>query len=234
MRTPPRFWVMTSLWVAALVCGAAGDVQAQVGRIPGPPAADVSVGGGLVMGVDLGTSDANVRSNATTARDFRLFSVASTLEPAVVVEFRAAGAVSRRVAIEGQVHIGKPELRSVVTDDVEGAPDTTLSATLTQVLLAGGVRIRADDPRRPARTVPHVTAGGGVLRQSHEDSDLVDQSAVVYLGGGVRHALSVRTGGFPRAGVRADVQVLLVRGGIKLDDKMTPQLSITGGVFFAF
>jgi hypothetical protein len=77
--------------------------------------------------------------------------------------------------------------------------------------------------------------GAGVeLRQVHEEGGETERSSLVYVGGGVRHALSVRPGGLARAGIRGDVQLLMVKGGLSFDDNITPQLSVTGGVFFTF
>lgn len=213
---------------------APGTAHAQRARISGPPRFDLTLGGGMVTGVSIGDVDANIRANAPALEDYRLFSASTELRPAPVLDLRLAGVVTGRLAIEGQLHFGKPELQTSITNDVESAPDVTVSERLTQLLAGGGVRVRLDNVRRPGRTMPYLSGGAAVLRQIHEDGTTVEQSPVVYVGGGVRHALGSGARGVPRAGIRADAQVLMVRGGLKLDDTFTPQLSVTGGVFFSF
>jgi hypothetical protein len=225
----------TLVWTG-LVIGAMGlpsDASAQRALASAPPRFDVTLGGGLVTGVSLGDADANLRANATAPQDYRLFATSTELRPSPVVDLRLAGALTSRVWIEGQVQFGKPELKASISDDVEGAPDVTVSERLTQLLLGGGVRIRLDNVQRQAQTVPYVSGGAGVLRQSYPNGNVVEQSPVLYAGAGVLQGLSARQGA-TRFGVRADVQVLMVNGGLKADDGFTPQLSLTGGVFFAF
>lgn len=216
------------------VLGCPGVAQAQRARIAGPPRFDVTLGGGLVTGVSLGQQDANLRANAPTLQNYRLFSTDTTFRPAPVADVRFSGIVTARLAVEGQVLFGKPELQTVITNDIESAPDVTVSERLTQVLLAGGVRVRLDSSRRQSRTMPYVSGGAGILRQVHEGGVGTERSPVFYVGGGVRHALGGGRGRPARTGVRADAQLLMVKGGLKLDDTLTPQFSATGGVFFTF
>ncbi|MEQ1757074.1 MAG: hypothetical protein ABL986_02065 [Vicinamibacterales bacterium] len=222
------------LLVVWLLLGLAADAHAQRARVAGPPRFDITLGAGLVTGVALGEASANLRSNATTPQSYPLFSTSTRLLPAPVVDVRVAGAVTSRVAIEGQVHFGQPELETAISADKELAPDVTVSERVTETLLAGGVRVTLANLGRQPRTLPYVSGGVGVLRQAHEEGGGTEQSSLVYLGGGVRHALSVRPGGLPRVGIRGDVQLLMVKGGLSVDDKITPQLSVTGGVFFTF
>jgi hypothetical protein len=221
-------------WAVLAVCliGLPADAAAQ--RTPAAlPRFDVTLGGGLVSGVTLGEADANLRANATTLEDYRLFTTSTELRPAAVLDLRLAGAMTGRVWLEGQVQFGKPELEASISEDVEGAPDVIVSQRLTQTLFGGGVRVRLDSLQRQVRTMPYVSGGAGVLRQSYSDGNAAEQSPVLYAGGGVLQALSARQG-VARIGIRADVQVLMVKGGLKGDDDFTPQLSVTGGVFFAF
>jgi hypothetical protein len=142
--------------------------------------------------------------------------------------------VTGRLDVEAQVLFGRSTLETAITNDVEAAPDVTVSERVKQLLVGGGVRIRLDNVARAGRTRPYVSAGAGVLRQTHEDGAAVDQSPVFYVGGGVRQVLGSRSPRPARVGLRADVQVLMVKGGLSFDDTVTPQVSATGGVFFSF
>jgi hypothetical protein len=209
-----------------------GSALAQRGQIATTLRFDMTVGGGLVSGVSLGERDANLRANASRLEDYRLFTTTTELRAAPVVDVRLAGELTGRIWLEGQVQFGQPKLEATVSDDVEGAADVTVTETLTQLLAGGGVRVRLDNMRRQTRVMPYASAGAAVLRQTPQGG-FVEQSPVLYVGAGVRQGLSPRQG-FARVGVRADVQLLMVKGGLKADDTFTPQLSLTGGVFFAF
>lgn len=200
-------------------------------RIGGVPRFDVTLGGGLVTGEELGTADANLRANATTLQDYRLFSSSSRLDAAPVVDVRVAGRVQGPLAIEGQVQFGRPQMTTLIANDVEGAADVTLGNQVTRVLVTGGVRLRLGPD---ASVQPHVSAGAGVLRQTIAGGGSADQARVVYIGGGVRYGLGAPLRGAPRRGVRADLQWMAVDGGLRLDGSSTSQIAVTGGVFFAF
>lgn len=220
--------------VTCLVVGIPQAAHAQRPRVAGPPRFDVTLGGGFVDGVSLGAVDANLRANATTLQDYRFFSTDTRLRRAPVVDLRVAEVVTGRLAAELQVHFGKPELETAITNDVESAPDVTVSERLTQVLIAGGARVRLDKGRRPGDTMPYISGGAGLLRQTHEGGVATEQSPVFYVGGGVRHNLRSNPRSSARMGLRADVQLLMVKGGLSLADEVTRQLSVTGGVFFSF
>lgn len=216
------------------VIGVAEPVHAQRGRIAGPPRFDVTLGGGVVTGVALGEADANIRANATALQDYRLFSSETRLRPAPVVDVRLAGVVTGRLAIEGQLHFGRPQLETAITSDVESAADVTVSERLSQVMLGAGVRVRLDNIRRQSRTMPYVSAGAAVLRQTPAAGGDVQQSRMFYAGGGVRHVLGRRPLNGGGAGVRADAQVLMGKAALSVDEKVRPQLALTAGVFFSF
>jgi hypothetical protein len=223
---------------ALLVCVSANEAQAQGARtavrLGGLPRFDVSLGAGLVTGEELGAVDANLRANATTLQDYRLFSTSSRLQPAPAIDVRVAGTVSGPLAIEGQVQFGRPELRTTISNDVEGAADAVLVNQVTRVLLTGGVRLRLGASGAGTRLQPHVSAGGGLLRQALEGGGTTEQARVVYAGGGLRYALGAMPRGVARRGLRADVQWMAVDGGLGLDGAGSSLLAVTGGVFFAF
>jgi len=234
--------VMTTVWrtrglyllVAGLFLGLPGTVHAQGTRVASVPRFDLTVGGGVVSGMSVGESEANLRANAATLQDYRLFSTETTLRPAPSVDLRFAGGITGRLAVEGQVLFGRPELETAITNDVELSSAVTVSERITQVLFGGGLRVRLDNIQRQDRTMPYVSGGAGVMRQMHEDGATAESGPVFYVGGGVRHTL----GGSParpgRSGLRADVQLLMVKSGLSFDDTLTPQVSVSGGLFFSF
>jgi len=220
-----------SLLASAEVAEAQGAQTAV--RIGGVPRFDVSLGAGFVTGEDLGAVDANLRANATTLQDYRLFSTSARLEPAPAVDVRMAGSVSGPLAIEGQIQFGQPELRTTVADDVEAPADVVLVNQVARVLLTGGVRLRLGASGPGTRLQPHVSVGGGLVRQAL-DGGPTEQGRVVYVGGGLRYGLGAMPSGVPRRGLRADVQWMAADVGVGPDGSGSSLLAVTGGVFFAF
>jgi hypothetical protein len=204
-----------------------------VPRVPGPPRFDLTVGGGLLGGLSLGQSDANLRANATTAQNFALFSTDTQLRPAPAASLRVGAILTSRFAVEGQMLLARATLRTTVSDDSESAPDVTISETLTEMFFAGGVRVRLDDLRPPNRLRPFVSAAVGVVRRA-DDQSVSEQNLFMSVGGGVLYAIGGRPGVAPRQGVRADVQALLTRRPFRQDDDLSPRFAVTGGFFVTF
>jgi hypothetical protein len=219
---------------ACLLLGSPRVAHAQRARIAGAPRLDVTIGGGLVTGVSIGEADASLRANATAPQAYRLFSTDTRVRRAPVADLRFAGVITGRLAAEGQLIVGQSELQTAITNDVESAPSVTVSERLTQVMLGGGIRVRLGHVSRPGRTMPYVSGGAGLLRQVHEGRIATERSPVFYLGGGLRRALGSGPIGSSRMGVRADAQLLMVRGGLRLDDTIASRISAMGGVFFSF
>jgi hypothetical protein len=197
------------------------------------PRFDVTVGGGVVSGADLGTRDATIRTNSPTLTPFKLFSTSTRRKAAPSLEVRVAGALSPRVSLEGHFSAASPSVDTSVTGDVESAPNTTVSSTMTRIAIGGGLRFRLDDPRRARRLMPHVLGGVGVAREGFDGGGDAERHLLTYLGGGLRYALGGRPRGFARQGVRVDAHLQTVGGGV-LRDGTSRQVTVVGGFFFAF
>ena len=82
---------------------------------------------------------------------------------------------------------------------------------------------------------PFVTAGGGYLRQLHEGLTVIEEGQVFYVGGGARYWIFARARGVPRAGgLRADVRLNVLTGGIVVDDRSRRHPSVSGSFFLLF
>lgn len=223
-----------SLMVAMLLAGAL-PAFSQVAELRPVGRIEVEAGGGMLGGAGLGSAAANLRANDPARRPFRLFSTESRIESARTLHVRAGFAFSRRIGIEGGFSLSHPEIRTSVSEDFEGAPPVTVVERLDQYGIDGGVLIMLSELGMGRRTVPFVAAGGGYLRQLHEGQALVEQGQVYHAGGGVKHWLLVRQGGFiSAAGVRADARLYLMAGGISFDGRLRPQGAISGSIFVAF
>jgi hypothetical protein len=215
---------------AALMC-AASAAHAQ----SDPPVhrLQVAAGVGFLGGSSLGVADANLRSSV--ANDpFRVFTTSSQMGSALVLDLRAGVDLTRRFGLEAHALYGHPELQTDVTGDVENAPAVTAVERIDLYLIDGGIVIRLDELRVKGWQ-PFVGAGAGYLRQLHEGLTLTEEGQVFYVGGGARTTMVTRPKGFVRSlGVRADVRLNILSGGITVEDKARQQLSASASLFVAF
>jgi hypothetical protein len=223
--------------VVALIAAAFGAAPAADAQPVEPPVhrVDVSVGGGWLGGVALGDRDANLRANATTEQPYRLFSTSERLAGTPTLDITVGFALTRRWAVEGSSVFSRPELRSSVTADAEGAPALTVVERVDQYVIEGRVIFMLQELRLGGRTIPFAAAGAGYLRQLHEGQTLIEEGQGYHVGGGLRHWLRARETGFVRAaGVRVDARLYLFAAGIRLDDGPRPHGAVSGAFFVTF
>jgi hypothetical protein len=216
------------LFALALAASWPGEARAQrpTGRY------EVSVGAGLLGGAALADKDAELRTKSGT--NVALFGAASELSRARQIEVRGGVALTPRYSLELRAGVSHPELRTTISGDIEGAPDTTLIERLDQYVVDASFVARFD-ALRLGPIVPFAAAGAGYLRQLHEGLMLVEEGTAYHVGGGARHDIVSRTGGIVKgAGVRADVRVYLFSGGVAVRDRPRPHVAASGSVFVAF
>lgn len=216
--------------LVAIVFGAfwpaAASAQGQPGRV------EVGVGVGALGGAALGSDEADLRTGSGT--DFALFSAESRFGGARELELRAGISLSRRYAVEVRGGISRPELRTSISGDVEGAPDITLTERIDQYMVDASF-VALFEGLRIGPVVPFAAAGAGYLRQLHEGLTLVEQGAVYHLGGGVKHRFVNRSSGLLEAvGVRADGRLYLLSGGIAVGDRPRPHVGVSASFFVLF
>jgi len=196
---------------------------------------EIDVGGGVLGGAELGSVDANLRANAQARQPLRLFTADSRFARAPVLRVRAGFALTRRFAVEGGLMFGRPEIRTSITADSEGAPSLTGVERVDQYVVDASLVMVLDGLRVGARMVPFVAGGGGYLRQLHEGQTVIEQGQVYHAGGGVKYWLLARDRGLVRAtGLRGDAGVQVMRGGISFEDRPRPHVAISGSVFVGF
>jgi opacity protein-like surface antigen len=201
-----------------------------------PAQARIEISGGLGMlgGTELGNQDANLRANSQTAQSFRLFTTSSAFASAPLVEARVGINFSRRLGVETRFGYTRPELRTSVAADAESAPALTIVERIDQYAIDGGIIVRVDEWRFAGLT-PFVTGGAGYLRQLHAGQALVEQGHGYYLGGGIRRAFVARDRHLVKtAGVRADVRLELLSGGVSFDDRLATHVGVSGSFFVGF
>jgi hypothetical protein len=216
-----------AVMVALVPAGAFGQ-----GSEPPPRRPEAAFGIGWLGGAGFGGADANLQTG--TGGDYLLFSTDSRIAPALALEARVAYALTRRYVIEGRFGFSQPEVRTAISDDVEGAPSLDVAERIDQYTFEGAVVVMLPGLRFTS-LVPFVSAGAGYLRQLHEGLTLVEDGVLYHVGGGVRQMLLARPQGLIKAaGFRGDVRVHVLTGGIEIGEGPRPQLAAIGGVFVMF
>ena len=226
---------MRALFTALLTAGALSGqctAYAQARNEPVRHRPEIAVAGGWLGGAALGEGDANLRTRE--GGDSRLFSTTSRFAAAPTIEVRAGVALTRRYAIEGRIGLSHPEMRTAVSADVEGAPDSTLAERVDQYVFEGAV-VATLDGLRFWGLVPFASGGAGYLRQLHEGQTLVEEGIAYHAGGGVKRALFARREGWLKGvGFRGDVRVYVLVDGIDLDAGARPHASASGSIYVTF
>jgi hypothetical protein len=151
-----------------------------------------------------------------------------------VVDLRAGFDLSRRFGVEAHVLFGQPEVHTEISSDAESVPTLTAVERVDHYLIDGGIVFRLNE-----FTVngfqPFITAGAGYLRQLHEGLTVIETGRLFYAGAGARYWIFTRARGIPRGGgVRADVRLNVLSGGIEIEERARRQPSISGSFFLLF
>ena len=143
----------------------------------------VEISGGVrwIGSLDL----ASVPANETTLGGQRaLFDSTTTLDRSFGGTVTAGVRLSQLIRVEGSAVYSPTQIITRVSDDTEGAPDTAITAPVTQILVEGGV-VATPPPWRTRHVSPFVTAGIGYLRQLNDGRTLVETGGSYYVGGGL-------------------------------------------------
>lgn len=141
-----------------------------------------------------------------------LFEATHRTTPGVGVDAGLLYRLRPRVALELSGSWTGPDLETKIRGDVEGAADTTLSLGMHRFSAEAAV-VRHFGRRGAVE--PYVRAGGGWFRELTTDRALVDDGVGAHVGGGLKYWLR------ESVALRADVRVVLRRGGIAQGDTGT-------------
>ena len=218
--------VLTALHVTA--------ARAQpVGAVPGRLEFDAGIF--WAGGQPLGSQEANLTTG--TGSTFRFFSSTSDLLAAAGFEGRVAVKVTPTVDARVSMSYAKPELRTRVTNDVENSAGATVSESVQQYLVGGGIDWYIASRRSGARIRPFIGGGAAYLRQLHEGATLVASGQSYDAGGGVKLLLASNTR--PRqlmraAGVRLDARLVVRTKGITFDGRRSIAPAAAASLFLRF
>jgi hypothetical protein len=231
MSAPRTFGSLARAALAAAV--AAVVSMAGAGVASAQPRLEVSGSGAWWGGYDVGSwRPAITGPQVPTGSPVTIFDSDVTQSSGPGAEVRVGWRVWRSVYAEATGGFMSSTLEARVTNDLEDAPDVTVSSSLTQVTIEGGglVELPALDAGR--HLVPFVSGGAGHLRQVHEDRVLVETGTTVYGGGGLKwRAVDANPKGFvQRLVVRGDVRFVSRTGGTGVDDERRNYITVSAGV----
>jgi len=183
----------------------------------------------------LGSHDANLTTG--TGSTLRLFSSTSDLLAAVGFEGQVAVKVTRTIDARASMSYARPQLTTRVSNDLENSASATLSETVQQYLVGGGLDWYVGSHRSGARVWPFIGGGAAYLRQLHEGATLVVTGQAYEFGGGVKLLLASRTR--PRqlmraAGVRLDARLVVRTKGITFDGHRSIVPAAAASLFVRF
>jgi hypothetical protein len=164
-----------------------------------------------------------------------LFNTSSELTGAAGFDGRIGVRLSRSLVAEAEASYLKPQLRIAISGDSEGTAAVTASETIQQFTIGGNLRWMLPGRRWSPRLAPFALAGGGYMRQLHDQATLLETGHFYQFGAGVETLLKARRR-FPGRGVgaRADVRAVIRGKGIAFDggSKTSPAAGVS--VFVRF
>lgn len=200
-----------------------------VGRdLPHPGSVEVSGGVLWNQGFDFGSADATLTRNpGTGSGPYTLFTAGTGVDAAIGVQARVGVFLTRALSVEGGVQYSRPELSSVLSNDVEQADDITATETLTRYIFDGTVLYHFGR----GKAVPFVAAGGGYVRELHDGYGVVETGNEFHAGAGVKFWFS---GGKHRFGLRAEAGAMSRSGGVDFEDARRTLITASAGLAYLF
>jgi hypothetical protein len=208
----------------------AGLVLLIVPIAPRPASAqsiEVGVAFAFTGGYGAGSAAANeTRNPSTGSAPLTLFQTDSHVLSAPGVSVHAGMSVTRRLFVLGDFQYSRPRLRTHLSADFEGAPDTNAYTTVSSYLFGGGVEYRF----AAGKWVPFVSGGAGQVREVPKGGDVLT-SVDIHAGGGVRRAL---THGRHPLGLRGEALATFRSRGVGFDSNHHVVPSVSAGVTWRF
>jgi opacity protein-like surface antigen len=203
-------------WVAA-----AGPARAQAPADPAPgvrkpPRFELAVGPGWAASYGLGSRTAQLTGNLGQP-SLTLFETESEMAGGIGLDAKLGYRLTPVLRLEAGLAFSRPEFRTSVSRDAEGAAAIVATDRVDQYLVEAALLAHA--PRwRAAGGVPYATGGAGYLHQVASEGASVESGAVYHAGAGMAWE-RVRAKGWAGAwGVRADARVNVRTGGIDIED----------------
>ena len=215
--------------VLVLTAAALLPAPAAFAQTSGPPSSRVEVGIGALWVGSQALGETAVTETTSAGEKRQLFHTASELAGAAGLAARLGVRITRSLVAEAEATYLKPQLRIALSGDSEGAAPVTATETVQQFTFGGGV-LWYLPVRRVARVAPFVTAGGGYLRQLHEQATLVESGRYYQFGAGASLLLASGRHFHTRGiGARAEARAIVRSRGVAFDggSKTSPAAGIS-------
>ncbi len=221
-------------WVGGLalvLCAVSSSAAAQATN-PGPR---FNAGVGVLWNGRQPVGDKAATETTATGGTSTLFNTSSDLAGAAGVAGRIGVRLTRSLVAEVEAAYLKPQLRIAISGDSESAAAVTAAETIQQFTVGGGVLWYLPGREWSPRFAPFATAGGGYLRQLHEQNTLLETGRYYQFGGGVSTLLVAgRHFHLAGVGVRADVRALIRSKGVAFDGGSKASPAAGASVFVRF
>lgn len=192
----------------------------------------MSIGAGVLGGSSLGDVDANLRTRS--GQPFELFTTSTRFAASVPIEGRLTFPLGPRYSLEVRGAWARPELRTEIAGDVEGATPQIVAERVSLYSLDAGLLV-ALRPARPRALMPFISGGAGYVGAVHEGLTLLENGVVYRGGGGFRYPMAVGTPGRLKGyGLRADAGLAVMTGGVTTGSRATRQVSASGSLYLTF
>jgi opacity protein-like surface antigen len=199
---------------------------------PRTPRFEVTLGPTWLGGYGLGSRSARLTGNLGQP-SLVLFETDTEMAGGFGLDAKLGYRLTPVVRLEAGLAYSRPELRTSITGDAEGAAAVVAADAVSQYLVEGAVL--AGVPRwRLGGGMVYGTAGGGYLRQVASEGAAVDSGAVYHVGGGMSWERRRAAGWMDAWGLRTDLRVNVRTGGIDVEDATRVWPSLSARVFLAF
>lgn len=228
-------WAARLVLAASVVC-APSAARAQSGPALRPWRPVFELAAGWNGASDLGRVDAATRATSVataTAPPFRLFTTESELGAVPAVLAAVMLPVSRHWAVAVRGAAARPTLATRISADAEGAPTVEASEAVSDYTV--DVSVLYHLPRLGGRRArPYLLAGGGYLRQLHEDHALVETGRTWHGGAGLRWWLRGGDQATRAVGLTGEARWVWRSGGIAFADGARTMPAAALGLFVGF
>lgn len=167
----------------------------------------------------IGGAQAGTTTETYTAPDGSAvpqFTLDKSVSPAFGVNGHVSFRVTSRVAFEVGAEWARPQLRTKLSGDTDGADSATATQSIHRFALGGGATVGL---RSFGRWQAFARGSVGWLRELSNDQTLFQDGWVAQAGGGANYLWKAPTGHFRPYGIRADLWLDIRHGGLDFSDK---------------
>jgi hypothetical protein len=199
---------------ALMLCAVATLGAATPSFAQAPPRLRFDVGAVLIRGASAGSSAATY--TAPDGSLVPLFSMDKSIGSAMGATSHLSIRVSPRVALEITALWARPELRTKLSADTDGADNETATQAIDRFVVGGGAAIGLKQFGRW-----HTFARGSVgwMRELSDDQSLYQDGWNAQAGGGANYVWKEKRGHFRPYGIRAEVWLDVRHGGMSFAEK---------------